>query len=92
MERGKPLAEALGTLTLLLVGTSAAAAAKDGVAVALAHGLAITLMVVALGHVSGGHFNPAVSFAFFLRGGRNGGLLGGPAPREACGGGARLSP
>ena len=31
------------------------------VAVALAHGLAIGLMVAALGHISGGHFNPAVT-------------------------------
>ena len=34
--------------------------------VALAFGLAITTMIYALGHVSGAHFNPAVSFAFAL--------------------------
>ena len=37
----------------------------DIVAVALAHGLAIGLCIVAAGHVSGGHFNPAVTAAFF---------------------------
>lgn len=33
------------------------------VGVALAHGLAIAVMVIAVGHISGGHFNPAVTIA-----------------------------
>jgi MIP family channel proteins len=36
------------------------------VGIALAHGLAIAVMVSALGHISGGHFNPAITFAFAL--------------------------
>jgi aquaporin TIP len=36
------------------------------VAVALAHGLVIAVMVSAVGHISGGHFNPAVTFGFFV--------------------------
>ena len=36
------------------------------VGVALAHGLAIAVMVSAVGHISGGHFNPAVTVAFFF--------------------------
>jgi aquaporin TIP len=36
------------------------------VAVAFAHGLAIAVMASAVGHISGGHFNPAVTFGFLL--------------------------
>jgi aquaporin TIP len=36
------------------------------VAVALAHGLAIAVMVSAMGHISGGHFNPAITLGFLI--------------------------
>ena len=36
------------------------------VTVALAHGLAIGVMVSAVGHISGGHFNPAVTVAAWV--------------------------
>jgi MIP family channel proteins len=36
------------------------------VSVALAHGLAIGVMVSAVGHISGGHFNPAITVGFFI--------------------------
>jgi MIP family channel proteins len=64
------LAEVVGTFTLIFIGAGsiiAATAVGEGVGgaglvtVALAHGLAIGVMVSAVGHVSGGHFNPAVT-------------------------------
>jgi aquaporin Z len=60
-------AEFLGTFVLCFLGIGAACAADSGIlAVALAHGLAIATMGTAVGHISGGHFNPAVSFAMAI--------------------------
>ena len=64
-------AEALGTFALVFFGAGAImVVAKSGafgqLGVALAFGLVITTMIYALGHISGAHFNPAVSFAFAL--------------------------
>ncbi len=59
-------AEALGTFALVVVGVGAAmVAAKtdafDHGGVALAFGLAVTLIVAASGHLGGAHVNPAVT-------------------------------
>lgn len=58
-------AEAVGAFTLIFIGAGsivAAGVAGSGLlGVAVAHGLAIGVMVSAVGHVSGGHFNPAVT-------------------------------
>jgi MIP family channel proteins len=47
-------------------GASGTASGLSLVGVALAHGLAIAVMVSAVGHISGGHFNPAITLAFLV--------------------------
>ncbi|HYJ79512.1 MAG TPA: aquaporin [Longimicrobiaceae bacterium] len=69
-------AEAIGTFALCFVGilaiTAGALAGAPGAVslttVAFAHGLTIAVMVAALGHHSGAHFNPAVTFGFVATG------------------------
>jgi len=80
MPMGKKLgAEFFGTFWLVLGGCgSAVLAAKFGgdgnplgiglVGVSLAFGLTVLTMAYAVGHISGGHFNPAVSFGLWAAG------------------------
>lgn len=68
---GVLLAELVGTFFLVYTGTATAVAAATGrsiagaaansLSVALAFGLVLAALVGALGHVSGAHFNPAVT-------------------------------
>ena len=59
------VAEFIGTFTLIFIGGGAGiVSGQDIVAVALANGLAIGIMVSNLGHISGGHFNPAITLGF----------------------------
>lgn len=67
----KLLAEFFGTFWLVLggCGTAIFAASHVGVlGVALAFGLTVLTMAYAVGHISGGHFNPAVSFGMWAGG------------------------
>lgn len=68
------VAEAVGTFLFFFIGAGAVILMDDPngggglVGVALAHGLALAILVSALGAVSGGHFNPAVTVAVRLAG------------------------
>ena len=67
------IAEFVDTFTLIFIGGGAGVVAASAfglgarytlVAIALANGLAIGIMVSNLGHISGGHFNPAITAGF----------------------------
>ncbi len=64
------IVEFIGPFALTLIGVSAiiATGGKDLVAIALAHGLAIGLMVAAAGHISGGVYNPALTVGLAITG------------------------
>ena len=66
------VAEFVGTFALIFIGIGAiynlGGLEKNGglLGIALAHGLAIAVMVSATGGISGGHLNPAVTFGLML--------------------------
>src|SRR5215467_12458123 len=77
----KYLAEFLGTFALVFIGAGAvvvdghtgtshgmAEAGKLGLlGIAIAHGLTLAAMIYAVGSISGGHFNPAITLAQWVR-------------------------
>ena len=65
------VAEGIGTFALVFAGAGAIMVdaktdALGHVGIAISFGLVIMVMIYAVGHISGAHFNPAVSFAFAL--------------------------
>jgi MIP family channel proteins len=73
----KAVAEVVGTLALIFIGAGSVIIASSTilnvrgsglVAVALAHGIVLAVMVSVAGHLSGGHFNPAVTVSAWVTG------------------------
>jgi aquaporin Z len=68
------VAEFIGTFALIFIGAGSVvvltALQVDAglLAVAFTHGLVIAVMVTAVGHISGGHFNPAVTIGAWVAG------------------------
>ncbi len=64
----KYIAEFIGTFFLVLTVGCTVIPGAAGVIAPLAIGAALMVMVFATGHISGGHLNPAVTLAVFIRG------------------------
>ena len=67
----KYLAEVFGTLLLVFLGVGSAVLAGSfigNVGISMAFGISIFAAAYSIGHISGAHLNPAVSFSMFFAG------------------------
>ena len=68
----KSLAELIGTFALVFFGCGSIVLSQQGglppLLVPMIFGSVIAIMIYALGHISGAHFNPAVTFSFAFSG------------------------
>lgn len=89
------VAEIIGTFALCFIGAGAICVAQlmEGkvtnaglVGIALAHGCVLAVMISAMGHISGGHFNPAVTVGAFVGGKIRGGMAGAYVVSQLVGG------
>ena len=64
----KYICEFIGTFFLVLTVGSTVINGGDGVIAPLAIGSMLMVMIFATGHISGGHLNPAVTLAVWMRG------------------------
>lgn len=64
-----PAAEFVGTALFVLVGAGSVIASQGGaagLAIALAHGVGLAVIITIMMPISGGHINPAVTFGLWL--------------------------
>lgn len=68
----KSLAEVIGTFTLVFCGCGSIMVAErfpgtlSHASISVIFGLAVAVMIYAVGHISGAHFNPGVTLAFAI--------------------------
>lgn len=82
----KLVVEAVGTFFLVFTVGQVVLVPGAGPLAPLAIGVVLMVMVYAGGHVSGGHFNPAVTLGVFLRGKATAADLAGYVPAQVAGG------
>jgi MIP family channel proteins len=68
------IAEVIGALALVFIGAGSVTILGSQpsipgiIGIALAHGMVLAIMISNLGHISGGHFNPAVTISVWVAG------------------------